>query len=315
MTFQRSTDARTPGAPAAAPTDAAATGAPDGAPAATPAGAPTPGTRRTDTRPAASRAAGAPEKPPLAVGRALLGLAGCVLRTAILLLQRRIHLPRHHAGRQLAFADGSRAVVYRETTVDRSDPRDPAVLVVGFRLRLLRGRAHRLFRVESILNTPLFVGFPGYASKLWLTHDENGLYRGIYQWDGARPAQTYARTLWRVLALGSVPGSIHYRVLPGVRRDEFLRDPGAFGVEPSDRARPEPTAPPTRPDLPAPSGRHRAPPAATPTSPSPHTAGPPGPARPPHPEPAPQAQNTAPPADWWRPAEPISATHRWPEPR
>jgi hypothetical protein len=30
-----------------------------------------------------------------------------------------------------------------------------------------------VFRAESILNTPLFAGFPGFVSKLWLAHDEN----------------------------------------------------------------------------------------------------------------------------------------------
>ena len=36
----------------------------------------------------------------------------------------------------------------------------PAVLVVGFRLRGVRGRlAHALFRCESLFNTPLFVGY------------------------------------------------------------------------------------------------------------------------------------------------------------
>ena len=168
------------------------------------------------------------EKPPLPLGTAVRGLAVCVARTGLLLAQRRIHLPRENAGKRLSFADGSRAVVYRETVVDRGATQDPAVLVVGFRLRLLRGRAHRWFRVQSIMNTPLFVGFPGYVSKLWLTHDINGLYRGVYEWDGPDRAETYARTLWRVLALGSVPGSIHYAVLPGVQRDEFLRDPHRY---------------------------------------------------------------------------------------
>ena len=173
------------------------------------------------------------EKPPLPVGTAVLGLVACVARTGVLLAGRRIHLPRENAGKRLSFADGTRAVVYRETVVERGETRDPAVLVVGFRLRLLRGRAHRWFRVESILNTPLFVGFPGYVSKLWLTHDGNGLYRGVYEWDGAERAETYARSLWRVLALGSVPGSIRYRVLPGVRRDAFLHDPHRYAGAPA----------------------------------------------------------------------------------
>jgi hypothetical protein len=76
-----------------------------------------------------------------------------------------------------------------------------------------------------LLNTPLFVGFPGFVSKLWLAHDERGRYRGVYEWDGPRLAGDYARALWRVLALVSVPGSIHYVVLPGLRRDMLLKEP------------------------------------------------------------------------------------------
>jgi hypothetical protein len=68
----------------------------------------------------------------------------------------------------------------------------------------------------------LFVGFPGFVSKLWLADDERGRYRGLYEWDGPRRADDYARALWRVLALVSVPGSIHYIVLPGRRRAELL---------------------------------------------------------------------------------------------
>ena len=35
----------------------------------------------------------------------------------------------------------------------------------------------------SLLNTPFFVGFPGFVSKLWLANDEHGVYRGLYRWD------------------------------------------------------------------------------------------------------------------------------------
>jgi hypothetical protein len=170
------------------------------------------------------------DKPPYGALTAAAHVVGSVGRTAALLAARRIHLPRTHVGKQLHFADGSHATVYRETVVDREEIAEPAVLVVAFTLRAVHGRArHRWFRVESILNTPLFVGFPGYVSKLWLTHDRNGSYRGVYQWDGADQAEAYARSLWRVLNLVSLPGSIHYRVLPGMRREEFVRDPGAFG--------------------------------------------------------------------------------------
>lgn len=182
------------------------------------------------TGPAAASADDLADKPPHPAIAAAPAVAASVVRVAGLLAARRIHLPRGNVGRQLRFADGSRTTVYRETVVETDDIDEPAVLIVAFRLRALNGRLqHRLFRIESILNTPLLAGFSGFVSKLWLTHDQHGAYRGVYQWDGAEQAENYARSLWRVLALCSVPGSIHYRVLPGMRREEFLRDPGAYG--------------------------------------------------------------------------------------
>ena len=126
------------------------------------------------------------------------------------------------------------------------------MLVVPFRLRVVRGFGHAIFRRESLLNTPLFVGFPGFVSKLWLGHDEHGFYRGLYEWDGPARAEHYARSLWRVLALGSVPGSIGYQVLPGVRPADALSGasvPGG-GAQPGTgewwrRSRASMTSPPT----------------------------------------------------------------------
>jgi hypothetical protein len=152
-------------------------------------------------------------------------LARCIGTTAVLLARRRIHLPRGHVGMRLRFADDSSAQVYRETVVDRPSARDPCVLVVAFRLRAVRSCGHAAFRAESLLNTPLFVGFPGFVSKLWLAHDEHEVYRGLYQWDGAGLAESYARALWWVLALVCPTASIRYTVLPGLRRDDLLSDP------------------------------------------------------------------------------------------
>lgn len=162
------------------------------------------------------------EQRPLPISTAMGGMLRCVARTAVLLAQRRIHLPGRFVGRRVRFADGSEARVFRETVVDRRPTVDPAVLVVAFRLRWIRGRGHAFFRRESLLNTPLFVGFPGLVSKLWISHDAIGNYRGLYEWDGPELAERYARSLWRVLALGSVRGSIRYHVEPGLRRADVL---------------------------------------------------------------------------------------------
>jgi hypothetical protein len=177
------------------------------------------------------------EQAPLPYGEAGPALVRCVVSTADLLTHRRIRLPSEHVGLRLRFADGTSARVYRETVVDGGPPAEPCALVVGFRLRFVRGWGHTLFRRESLLNTPLFVGFPGFVSKLWLAHDERGRYRGVYEWDGPERAESYARSLWRVLALGSVPGSIRYVVLPGVRRDALLPAPHpAEATAPGDAA-------------------------------------------------------------------------------
>lgn len=61
-----------------------------------------------------------------------------------------------------------------------------------------------------------------------MTHDEQGRYRGIYQWEDPKLAEGYARALWRVLALVSARGSIRYQDLPGRRRDELLDHPERF---------------------------------------------------------------------------------------
>jgi hypothetical protein len=176
----------------------------------------------------------APSQAPLPRPVAWRGVGRCVLRSATLLLRRELRLPRENVGRVLLFADGSSARVYRET-VRTGATRDPCVLVVGFRLRFVRGRGHAWFRVESILNTPLFAGFPGFASKLWMAHDGHGTYRGVYEWDGAERAERYARSLWRVLELGCEDGSIGFRVLPGLRRDAVIEDPSLLdGLVPEE---------------------------------------------------------------------------------
>jgi hypothetical protein len=169
------------------------------------------------------------ERPPLPYPAALRALARCCASTARLLRQHRLRLPAQRVGTLLHFADGTSARVYRETVADRSATLDPCVLVVEFRLRAVRGLGHAAFRRESLLNTPLFAGFPGFVSKLWLAHDDLGRYRGLYEWNDPLLAENYARALWRVLALVSVPGSIHYVVLPGLRRDEVLDRPHLLG--------------------------------------------------------------------------------------
>jgi hypothetical protein len=163
------------------------------------------------------------EEPHLPLGRAAAALLACAGRTAVLLARRRVRQPKRNVGVVLRFRDGSRGRVYRETVLPRASLEEPAALVVEFRLRGVHGRlAHALFRIESLCNTPMFVGFPGFVSKLWVAADEHDVYRGVYQWDGAGLAEDYVGALWWVLAPVSVRGSIHHVVVPGVDRDDLV---------------------------------------------------------------------------------------------
>lgn len=175
---------------------------------------------------AASPATG--EERPLRLRDAIRALLACAWHTTALIVRGRLHQPMSNVGRCISFADGTFAQVYRETVIDRKSVQQPAVLVVCFRLRGIRaGWQHALFRMESELNTVLFAGFPGLVSKLWLRHDQNHLYRGLYQWDDPVLAVAYVRALWWVLVLVSEPGSIHYAVLPGLDRDKVIADPSS----------------------------------------------------------------------------------------
>lgn len=165
--------------------------------------------------------------------------AASALTTGALLLRRQLKLPGAHVGARLLFEDGTASRVYRETLLTGEPCEEPALLVVRFKLKWIERNPilHALFRAESMLNTPLFAGFDGFRSKLWCTDESTGVYRGVYQWDGAHRARNYADTLLKLLALVSVPGSLAYHVVPGTVRDVFLADPkGVAGPanDPSD---------------------------------------------------------------------------------
>ena len=63
------------------------------------------------------------------------------------------------------------------------------------------------FKAENVIEnrqiSDAWFDGPGMVSKLWMAADEQGVYRGFYEWDGAARAESYARSLWRVLALVS----------------------------------------------------------------------------------------------------------------
>jgi hypothetical protein len=96
---------------------------------------------------------------PLPLLTAWASVGRCVVGTAGLLAARRVHQRVRTSDSGCASATGQPHTCTARPFIDRPTPSDPTVLMVGFRLRAVRGRGHAVFRPMSLLNTPLFVGF------------------------------------------------------------------------------------------------------------------------------------------------------------
>jgi hypothetical protein len=149
--------------------------------------------------------------------------------------RHRLARPGDHAGAMLSFKDGTTSRVFRETVVVGAATSEPVLLVIGFRLAFLDdlGPLHAGFRRECLIHTPLFAGFRGFRSKLWLQDEETRVYRGVYQWDGEKDAATYAARMVGLLTPFSNRGTARHHLVPGLTRAEYLCDPDATaGGEP-----------------------------------------------------------------------------------
>jgi hypothetical protein len=166
---------------------------------------------------------------------AVVDFAHCVRAWGGLVARGQLRSPKEYVGTHLHFRDGTTSLVFRETLRPAPAP-EPAVLVIQFRLAALGSNrwAHAAFRRECVLHTPLFAGFPGFRSKLWADDVTTGVYRGIYEWDGADAARAYATRMVGLLAPFSNADTARFHVVGGLRRDTFLRDPQA--APPSDGA-------------------------------------------------------------------------------
>ena len=148
----------------------------------------------------------------------------------------RLTRPADYVGAMLSFRDGTTSRVFRETLVVGATTADPVLLVIGFRLAFLDdlGPLHAGFRRECLIHAPLFAGFRGFRSKLWLADEDTRIYRGVYQWDGARDAASYAARMVGLLAPFSNRGTARSHVVPGLTRSDYLFDPDVTTGRSSD---------------------------------------------------------------------------------
>jgi len=133
-----------------------------------------------------------------------------------LLTWRTIHLHRDRLGREYNIHHGGKTnySVFRETESRDGTPDLLAVLVVGFRLRFIGSNPlfHWMFQRICIISTPIWSGFHGLRTKLWMVDPESKNYLGIYEWAGDQNALAYAEWLTQILRPLSTRGSVWYEV-------------------------------------------------------------------------------------------------------
>jgi hypothetical protein len=172
------------------------------------------------------------EEAPTSGPHVLAEMARCARRVGTMLVRRQLHRRRDRLGSSVRLPDGRRFSIFRDTYAGppggpplRSANGDEVTIVVWFHLRAVPSgsRVRRyVFERESILNTLLFAGFPGYLVKLWMVDPATGDYAGLYLWEGRDDAHRYAGYITAVLRPLSVPGSVGSAVLGGDAFEQAL---------------------------------------------------------------------------------------------
>jgi hypothetical protein len=157
----------------------------------------------------------------------LLRCAGRVVR---LLWARRLHIDSTWMTSAARLPDGREFSVFRQTTCDGEVPGGDVTLAVWFHLRYLPpgARFRRwLFERESILNTILYAGAPGYRIKLWMVDPATCDYAGLYAWHGAEAAERYGRYICTILRPLSEPGSVGFELIGDRTLADYVASPAA----------------------------------------------------------------------------------------
>jgi hypothetical protein len=114
--------------------------------------------------------------------------------------------------------------IFRETVNVSPDSEIPVILVIGFRLKMIKSNKvmHWLFQRICILTTPFWSGIKGFYIKLWMVDPVTGSYAGIYEWRGEENGRKYVAALLAVLKPLSTQGSVWSKIIPNKNLDEYL---------------------------------------------------------------------------------------------
>ncbi len=135
------------------------------------------------------------------------------LNTLGFVITRRLHFPSQRVGQVVADAAGQSFTVFREVVVDPApgQPAQPgAILTLHFKVTNMSPELNELY---SLLPLPLYIGDPGFRSKLFTIDGDN--CQSIYEWDTVQDAENYVNSVaLRTILLRSITGSVSYQITP-----------------------------------------------------------------------------------------------------
>jgi len=135
-----------------------------------------------------------------------------LVKTIGFVLTGRLHFPVDKVGQVVMDKDGNSFTVFREVVVDptRDQPSRPGfTLILHFRVTNLTVAQNKVY---ALLPLPLYLGDPGFRSKLFTINGEN--CQSIYQWDTLADVQAYLNSFAIKSVSGrSVPGSFSYEII------------------------------------------------------------------------------------------------------
>lgn len=149
--------------------------------------------------------------------------ASSFIRYVVLVGRRAIRLRYKRVG-SVYLIEGDRYKIFRETVSNIHDGNAPVILVIGFRLKLIRSNVffHWLFQRICIVTTPFWSGLSGFKVKLWMVHPATKNYLGVYEWRGMQNANMYLGFLMPILRFFSVKDSVWVKQFSGLDLEGYL---------------------------------------------------------------------------------------------
>lgn len=143
-----------------------------------------------------------------------------VLKFIQLLVSNRINIHKESINKTISLND-SKYLIFRHISIKgKNKGNSTGVLVLKFKFH------HSSLEKDcrnSFFQIPIFVGLPGFQSKLWTFDKENGVFQGVYQWKSPEHIHGYLNSFAvKFVKKKAVENTVDYKIYENTNLEEFL---------------------------------------------------------------------------------------------